>query len=90
MKKIAKTIKFTTTTEARKNISDIVNDVKYANQVYAIGRRNKIEALIFKFPENFNSNLSEISNTNANSSSFNFLRDEPELYSINDLKKKYV
>ncbi len=88
--KIYKNIKVLSTTEARKGISDIVDDIRYSNQVYGIGRRKKIEALLIKFPEYLNEDLSEITNVNANSNSFDFLNNEPELYSINDLKKKYV
>jgi len=90
IKKISSKIKFVSTTSIRKNISSIVNKVKYLDDVYAIGRRDKIEALIIKFPENLNVDLNEITNINANSSSFKFLEDEPDLYTIEDLRKKYV
>lgn len=90
IKKFSNKIKFVSTTSIRKNISGIVNKVKYLDDVYAIGRRDKIEALIIKFPENLNADLSEITNVNANSSSFKFLEDEPEIYTIQDLRKKYV
>ena len=83
-------IKFVTTTKARSNISEIISEVRYKNNIFAIGRRSKIEALIIKFPENFNKNINEITNINANSASFNFLEKEPDLYNINDLRKKYV
>jgi len=43
-----------------------------------------------KYPENFNKELSEITNINANSASFDFLKDEPDIYSVDDLKKSYV
>ncbi len=87
---IYKNIKVLSTTEARKEMSDIIDDIRYSNQVYGIGRRKKIEALVIKFPEYLNDELSEITNVNANSNSFDFLNNEPELYSIKDLKKKYV
>jgi len=87
---ISQKVKYITTTEARKNISEIVNEVKYSNQVYAIGRHDKIDVLIIKFPEYYNKNYTEITNLNANSNSFDFLREEPEIYTLNDLKKKYV
>lgn len=87
---LSKKIKFTTTTMARKNISEIINEVKYKDQIFAIGRREKIEALIIKYPENLNRKLNEITNINANSASFNFLEKEPDLYSISDLRKRYV
>ncbi len=74
----------------RKKISEVVDKVKHKDQVFGIGRREKIEAIIMKYPEYFNKGLNEITNINANSSSFNFLEDEPEIYNIEDLKKKYV
>ncbi len=74
----------------RKHISEVVNTVKCEDSVFGIGRRNKVEAIIMKFPQHFNKNVSEVTNTNANSKSFNFLKDEPDLYKIGDLKKKYV
>lgn len=83
-------IKFITTTSVRKNISDIINEVRYGGSVFAIGRRNKAEALIIKYPENFNKDLNEVTNFNANSSSFDFLKEEPDLYNVSDLRKRYV
>lgn len=79
-----------TTSEARKQLSHIVNVVVYKNEIVGIGRRDKTEALIIKYPENMNSDLSDETNVNANSSSFDFLSSEPEIYSLDDLKKKYV
>ncbi len=83
-------MKIITTTMLRKHISEVVNTVKCEDSVFGIGRRNKVEAIIMKFPQHFNKNVSEVTNTNANSKSFNFLKDEPDLYKIGDLKKKYV
>ncbi len=37
----------------------------------------------------YNMNVNEITNINADSKSFDFLAEEPELYSVLDLKKKY-
>lgn len=83
-------MKLISATSIRKNISEIISSVKYNDQIFAIGRRNKIEAVIMKYPENLNKNLSEIANINANSFSFDFLKNETELYSIKDLKKRYA
>lgn len=83
-------MKFVTTTNARKNISSIIDRVKVHGEVFGIGRRNSIDALIIQFPSAYNSDLNEITNVNALSRSFDFLKDEPELYSVNDLRKKYV
>lgn len=83
-------MKVLTTTNLRKNIAEVISRVRYDNQVYGIGRHQKIEALIIKFPDHYNPNLNEITNFNANSSSFDFLFDEPDLYSLKDLKKRYA
>ena len=78
------------TTMMRKNISEVINQVKYRGQIFGVGRRDNIEVIIMKYPENFNKELDEITNVNANSESFNFLKDEPDLYNTDDLKKQYV
>ena len=67
----------------------MIDHVKYRGEVFAIGRRNSIDALLIKFPEAYNKNVSEITNIAAYSKSFDFLKDEPEIYSSSD-GKKYV
>ncbi|MBI5654260.1 hypothetical protein HZC53_01200 [Candidatus Uhrbacteria bacterium] len=83
-------MKVVTTTNARKNISRIIDRVKMHGEVFGIGRRNSIDALIIQFPSNYNKDLNNITNINALSKSFDFLNEEPELYSLVDLKKRYV
>ncbi len=77
------------TTNFRKNLPLFLDKV-ISNKPLVIGRRNKPEALIIKYPENLNKKVSDITNFNANSSSFDFLKNEPDIYSIDDLKVKYV
>ncbi len=84
---IMKTI---TTTNARKQIAQLINSVRETGDVFAIGRRNQPEVLLIKFPSEYNKNLNDITNVNVYSESFSFLDDEPELYSKEDLKKPYV
>ncbi|MFA6294960.1 MAG: hypothetical protein WC666_00860 [Candidatus Paceibacterota bacterium] len=84
------TMKIITTTLARKNISKMINRVKYYGEVFGIGRRNSVDAILIKFPNAQNDEMNEITNINANSSSFDFLKEEPDIYSLSDLKKKYV
>lgn len=79
-----------TASEARKQLSTIIDKIKNHDATYGVGRYNKVEVLIMKYPDNINTDLSEITNINANSSSFAFLEQEPDLYSVSDLKKKYV
>jgi len=84
---IMKTI---TTTNARKQIAKLINTVRETGDVFAIGRRNQPEVLLIKFPTEYNATLNDITNVNTYSESFSFLDNEPELYSVSDLKKSYV
>lgn len=83
-------MKVISSTTMRKDIAEIINEVKYTGQVFCVGRRNRIEAIIMKYPEHINSKLTEITNINTGSASFDFLKNEPNLYSVKDLKKKYA
>ena len=83
-------MKTISTTEARKNMKALVDLVRETGIVFAIGRRDNPEALLMKFPRDYNQKLNEITNMNAYSESFSFLKEEPDLYSIDDLKKKYA
>lgn len=78
------------TTDARKNIKTLIDTVRETGESVIIGRHNNYDALLIKFPRDYNKSFSEISNLNAYSSSFDFLNNEPDLYTSNDLKKKYV
>ena len=83
-------MKIITTTVARKNIGKIINRVKYFGDVFGIGRRNSIDALLIRFPSAYNEDLNEITNINANSGSFDFLAEEPDIYALSDLRKRYA
>jgi len=81
-------MKHFSTTEARKNLGGIVNQVKYQKMIISIGRRG--EAEVFVVPAyNIQEDL-PISEMNAASGSFDFLEEDPDLYSLSDLKKRYV
>lgn len=82
-------MKIVATTEARKHLSELINQVRYTNKPVAIGRHNKGEVLLIKFTQE-NPLVDDITNFNQYAGSFDFLQDEPDLYSVNDLKKKYV
>ena len=85
-----KLIKTIGVTEARKKIGQLLDAVVDRNQIIGLGRRRRPEALLIKYPTQLNPQWGEITNFNANSSSFDFLADELDLYSVSDLKKKYV
>lgn len=82
--------KVISTTEARKDIAKMVNAVREHGAVFAIGRRNEPEALLIKFPKQYRKEAGDITNINSYSESFSFLADEPDLYSLQDLKKRYA
>lgn len=83
-------MKTITTTNARKQIAQLINAVRDKGDVFAIGRRNRPEVLLIKFPAEYSSELNDITNVNTYSESFSFLEQEPEIYSVSDLKKPYV
>ena len=78
-------IKTLSTTELRENISDFM-DIVSAGKSIVLGRRNVPEAVLIPFPNLWNGKLTEITNINAYSKNFDFLVDEPEIYSIKDIK----
>ena len=87
-------IKTISTKKVREHISDIIEGVKNRGEIFVFGRRNNPEAILIKFPDVYNPRFSEITNINAYSNSFDFLKDEPNIYMLSDIKKnikkKYV
>jgi prevent-host-death family protein len=79
-------MKTISTTEVRKNISEMIDSVRETDKVFLIGRRGAPEAVLVKFPSDYRSDVSDITNVNAYSGSFDFLKNEPDLYSIADIK----
>lgn len=83
-------IKTLSTTQMRKDISILINVVSKTRKSIVIGRRNVPEVVLIPFPAFWNGKFSEITNINAYSKSFDFLKDEPEIYSVKDIKTKYA
>lgn len=77
------------TTDARMHLSSIVDSVRMGGRAIAIGRRNVPEVLVIRYPR-YNSALSDVTNLASVGGGFDFLADEPDLYSDSDLKKKYA
>ena len=80
-------MKTITTTNARKQIAKLIDTVRETGDVFAIGRRNRPEVLLIKFPSEYSSEVNEITNINTYSESFAFLDAEPDLYTVKDIKK---
>lgn len=72
---------------ARQFISNIISEVVETGKSVVISRHNEPEVAIIKFPREYKKDYSEISNLNAYSKSFDFLKDEPDLYTLRDIKK---
>lgn len=83
-------MKVISTSEARKHLSTLVNAVRYSNKPIAIGRRQKAEVLLIKFPEHANRQLDAVTNMNQFGGAFDFLEEEPDLYTREDLIETYV
>ena len=83
-------MKVISTTDARKRFASLVNAVHRSRRPVAIGRRQKAEALLIHFPEFANDGLDEMTNINQYGGAFDFLAEEPSLYTRADLKKRYV
>jgi hypothetical protein len=83
-------MKTISTTNARKHFKDLIDFVSETGGVVGIGRRDDIAAIMLKFPRDYNQNLNDISNINSYSESFSFLEHEPDIYTVNDLKKRYA
>ena len=75
-------------TEGRKILGELVNQVKYQKKVIGLGKNGKVDVLIVSFSEE--EGALPISEMNAQSKSFHFLEEEPDLYTVDDLKERYV
>ncbi len=73
-------MKIISTTETRKKISHLLNAVVGKGANFVIGRHNTPEAVLVKFPTHLRPDVSDITNVNTYSNSFDFLKDEPDIY----------
>lgn len=74
------------TTQAREHLGEYLDELaRGESQAFVFGRRNEPEAVLIKFPTFYNKKVSDITNVNSYSKSFEFLNDEPEIYSTKDL-----
>ncbi len=80
-------MKIISTTNVRKNISELIHAVREEGSSFLIGRHGQPEAVLIKFPTTYRATVSDITNVNAYSTSFDFLKDEPDLYSAADVMK---
>ena len=80
-------MRFVSVTDGRKQLGELINVVKYQHQVIALGKNGKADALLISFPD-VESDI-PMTGINGASTSFRFLEDEPDLYTVSDLKVKY-
>jgi len=73
------------TSKAREMLPQFIDALKEHDGAFIIGRRNNPEAVLIRFPSAYRANVTDSTNVNAYSSSFDFLNDEKEVYSERDL-----
>ncbi len=83
-------MKVISTTQARKQLSELINLVRFKRTIIGIGRHNKTEALLVRYPEHQNADVDDVANIAMYGGAFDFLEDEPDLYSLDDLEEIYV
>ena len=74
-------------TEARNHFADVVDEVNRTRHTVKIVRRGEVAAYLSPAPQ-WNPNLSDETNLAALSGAFDFLEDEPDLYTDKDIKRK--
>ena len=77
-------------TNARNYRSGLIDEVEDKAEAYGLNGHGQIEAVIIKFPRFYNPKVDFITNLATYGRAFDFLEEEPELYSIKDLKKRHV
>lgn len=82
-------MKIISTTDARKRLGALVDSVRTSGRMVSIGRRNVPEVLLMRYPR-YNPDLSDVTNLALIGGGFDFLANEPELYSDKDLQQKYA
>lgn len=81
-------MKVITPVVARKNIGKIMDSVRTTGRPVAIGEKNRPEVLVVR-ASRYDPNLSDVMNFAVASGSFEFLNDEPDLYSDADIKWRF-
>lgn len=81
------TLQILSTTQARDILPALIAKVKETSKVFIIGRRNNPEAILMRYPTEYSVNASDIANINAYSNSFDFLNDEPDIYTVKGKNK---
>ncbi len=83
-------MKTISSSNTRKYISDLLDEVRETGESIAIKRQKNIEAVLIKFPREYSIAFSDVTNLNAYGQAFDFLADEPDTYSRADIKAKYA
>ena len=75
------------TSKAREMLPQFIDSLKESDGAFVIGRRNIPEAVLIRFPASYRKDVTDSTNVNAHSSSFDFLYGEKDLYTIEDVQK---
>lgn len=83
-------MKILSTTNLRRRLSDTIREVYEGNKSVVVGQHNKPRVILIKYPDVYRKEFSDIANMNAYSGAFDYLADEPDLYSRDDIKEFYA
>jgi hypothetical protein len=75
--------------DIRKSIDKVIRSVKMTGRPVAIGKNNMPEVLVVR-ATGYNPGVSDVTNLNMLGGAFDFLWDEPDLYTDKDIKKRYA
>ena len=82
-------MKVFTATDVRRGIDKIIRSVKKTGRPVGIGTGGTPEVLVVR-ASSYNPKLSDVTNLNMLGGAFDFLWDEPDLYTDKDIKKRYA
>ena len=74
-------------TEGRKQLGHLVNRVVYKKEIIALGKRGRPDVLLIPYADE---GVVPIASMAVNGGSFDWLNDEPDLYSVSDLQKRHA
>lgn len=83
-------MKVLNTTQFRRNLSQFVREVYEGNKSIVLGTRDTPRVILIKYPDTYRKEYSAIANINTYSGVFNFLADEPDLYTKEDVREFYA
>jgi prevent-host-death family protein len=77
-------------TDARKKLGELVKQVKYGRKTIALGQHGKAEVFLVGLSQGGDDTDINLAELAQKSGSFDFLKEEPDLYSLDDCREVYA